>query len=56
MTQISRLTDPKPCLPAFSLRAQSTMSDNTSLSDPIVCLPLCSDNDGSTLYWPVQYT
>ena len=30
MIRISGLTDPKPCLPTFSLKAQSTMSDNTA--------------------------
>ena len=29
MIRISGLTDPKPCLPTFSLKARSTMSDNT---------------------------
>ena len=30
MIRISGLTDPKPCLPTFSLKAWSTMSDNTT--------------------------
>ena len=29
MIRISRLTDPKSCLPTFTLKAQPTMSDNT---------------------------
>ena len=31
MIRISGLTDPKPCLPTFSLKALSTMSDNTTV-------------------------
>ena len=30
MIRISGLTDPKHCLPTFSLKARSTMSDNTA--------------------------
>ena len=30
MIRISGLTDPKPCLPTFSLKEWSTMSDNTA--------------------------
>ena len=30
MNRISGLTDPKPCLPTFSLKVRSTMSDNTA--------------------------
>ena len=30
MIQISGLTNLKPCLPTFSLKARSTMSDNTA--------------------------
>ena len=33
MIRISGLTDPKPCLPTFSLKARSTISDNTSAFD-----------------------
>ena len=31
MIRISGLTDPKPCLATFSLKARSTMSDNTAV-------------------------
>ena len=39
MIRISGLTDPKPCLPTFGLKARSTMSDNVAFytfSEPLI--------------------